>query len=144
MEQTSISKMAEAIRSKRSAIINETKSAEDLEREKLTDNLLVEFETGFAEQLPLLKESGISWSAHINSRYTQDGFYIKFKSGDIELKMDFNSAKSYRYEYTGKKGKYNYGSMCYGNWDKEDFLLFIDEHLLDKIRLKSNYGSSKA
>ena len=94
--------------------------------------LLEEFEKGFKEQLPMLADAGIKWNARYNSMYDHEGAYIQFRLGEKTLKMDFGSATSYRYEYTGRVGSGTHGCMVYGDWPKDDFIIFIYNNLIKK------------
>lgn len=131
MEETIISKMAEKIRNERKATEEKKKAEEAFKTEQALLNICREFEIEFADQLPLLKESGINWSAHFNNnRYHYQGSYILFKKDGKALKMDFNNKNSYRYEHVHPNT--GVGRSVYENWNKDDFLIFIDEELLQK------------
>ncbi len=136
MKQQNSSMLAKAakklIAAKKKALKKEMdeKSAAQAKKEF---KILQEFEIGFAKELPLLKDAGISYSAHYNSQYDHEGTYIKFCFVGQELKMDFSARNSYRYEYTGRRGEAgNYGRMVFGDWNKEDFILFIYTGLIVK------------
>jgi hypothetical protein len=81
----------------------------------------------------MLAEEKIKWGAHLNSQYEHEGSYISFHKDDFVVKMDFSGGKSYRYEYTGKRGGGNYGRSVFGDWPKEDFVVFIYTELIQKI-----------
>ncbi len=106
--------------------------AVELELFKGREQLLKEFEIGFAEVIPLLKEEGIEYSAHYNTQWTYQGAYILFKKGDRELKMDFLNRDRYRYEYNSYKEQVC-GQSTYGAWGLESFLLFIDAGLYQPL-----------
>jgi hypothetical protein len=94
--------------------------------------ILREFEEAFKDFLPLLAEEGISYAAYFNTRYTYQGAYILFTKGSRACKMDFSNRTSYRYEYN----KYELGrtgNSVYGEWPKEEFLLFLDRELLEPL-----------
>lgn len=101
------------------------------EYETIRKKLLEEFELGFKEELDMLHKEGIKYSAHLqNYRYPFMGAYIEFKKGKNSVKMDFNSRNNYRYEFV--KYSHNYDNpqkMVYGEWDKEDFIIYLQENL---------------
>lgn len=130
--ETTIQMLAEKIKLERKLKDNKITSQIESERKIKLDNLLQEFEIGFADYLSMLKEAGVSWSAHFNTAWEHQGSYIKFKKEEKELKMDFSTRDSYRYEYVGVLGRERMGKMVYGNWSKEDFVLFINDNLLSK------------
>lgn len=130
MEETIISKMAAKIRNERKAAEDKKKAEEALKTEQALLEISREFEIGFASQLPLLEQAGINWSAHFNNnRYHYDGSYILFEKDGKILEMDFLNSKSYKYEHEYPRGV---STKCYGEWPKDDFLIFIDEELLQK------------
>ena len=93
--------------------------------------ILFEFEKGFLNELPLLKEENIKWSVHLqNNRYEHFGCYIQFKLGKRILKMDFLNAKQYRYEFNPYGNSGQLGTMNYDNWEKEQFLVWIYDNLI--------------
>ncbi len=116
--------------------LRESKSKSDQAYQKKLDKqykesqatLIEEFEIGFVQVLDMLKESGVSYSAHYQDpRYEHMGTYIQFeKEGLPPLKMDFNNRRSYRYEYV-QYSTDRYGTMTYGNWDMDKFILFLAE-----------------
>ncbi len=120
----------------RQARENARKDLEQIRRDKRQESIRIledEFRVGFADEIPLLEEAGIKWSAHFQDPdYEFKGAYILFEKDDKRLKMDFASRGSYRYEYVPYSlEEYAYrGSMVYGNWTKEEFILWIDENLL--------------
>lgn len=126
-----ISIMAEETRKSRAAA--QVCEEERLAAEKVQEiaRLTIEFEAGFKEQLPLLKEAGIEYQVHIKETPVKQG-YVKFKLGENELGMDFNSRNSYRYEFlpVSKEGKH--GKTQFGDWSKVDFILWIDDNLIRK------------
>ena len=100
------------------------------EQQEFEAKLLEEFKIGFSEQLPLLEEAKITFSAHQNdARYSHKGSHILFKLNKSELRMDFTNRRSYRYEH-----KTEGGTMTYGEWNKEKFILFIYDNLLKKAK----------
>lgn len=127
MKTTKLQQLSLKIRHRKAHALVEQKQKEKAEREAKLKEILKEFEIGFAEQLPLLSEANITYSAHFNTKYENDGTYIEFTRGDKSLKMDFSKRNLYRYEYTGKNR--NDFRMTYGNWPKDDFILFIDKRL---------------
>jgi|GEM_PF-3201487 len=106
--------------------------AVELELSKGREQLLKEFEIGFYEVIPLLKEEGIEYSAHYNTQYTYQGAYILFKKDNRELKMDFLRRESYRYEYHTYDNQ-SHGNSCYGAWSMGEFLLYIDAGLYQPL-----------
>jgi hypothetical protein len=129
--KTKISILAAQIRKKRNEVLDEFKLMENLQTEQDLLFLLKDFEASFSNQLPLLIEAGIKWSAHFNdNHFHHKGSFIMFTHNGKELKMDFNGRKSYRYEYIPCTPGRRIGKSVYGEWDKEDFILFIDENLL--------------
>lgn len=134
--KTTITEIADKIRKDRQAVLDEQLLREQQEFLAIIERLQNEFEIGFKEQISLLNESGIKWSAHLNNdKYEDQGAYILFKKGDKSIKMDFNNRVSYRYEYFPYSlNEYaSKGTMVFGDWDKDDFYLFIDEKLLKQF-----------
>ena len=123
-----LSEIAYAIKQARAQAKAEELKLRDAELEKDALFILTEFEEAFSAMLPLLKEEGITYSAHFNTRYTYQGSYILFKKENRCLKMDFLNRDKYRYEYTGANS--SSGTAVFGQWPAEDFILFIDAGLL--------------
>jgi hypothetical protein len=107
------------------------KAAQELrqerEKEEKLEKILQEFEKGFSKQLPLLEEAGITYSAQFKP--FNKGYCIHFEREHNSVKMDFVSATSYRYEF-GESDSYN--KFFYGEWDKEDFLVYLYDNLWKK------------
>lgn len=127
-----IAEKAAEIRKAQSEISEQESNQVKAQKDKALALLISEFEIGFADELPLLKSSGISYSAHYNSAYEHEGSYIKFTLKDKTLKMDFSHRAAYRYEHTTPANPY--GGMVYANWEKDRFILFIDEQLIQKAK----------
>lgn len=127
-----ISKKAEEIRKAKSAAKQEEEDVKNSEKQEKLSNLTMEFEEGFKEEIPLLKEAGIEYEACINPNSSLDK-YIKFTLGTKTLKMDFSSKTSYRYECPPTTREGRWGNKQYGKWPKEDFILWIDDELIKKI-----------
>lgn len=102
---------------------------EEEERQKIIgikQKLLSEFEIGFKDFLDLIKMEGINYKAQMqDDRYAHFGTYIEFFRGDKSVKMDFNSRNSYRYEFVKHNNDGRYGTMVYGEWSKDKFLVFL-------------------
>ena len=129
--ETEFTKIAAKIRSERLADSLQHSDAAALRYQEEQLALLKQFEQAFGEELPLLHQAGIKCSAHWQDhRYGFKGSYILFELDGRELKMDFSSAKSYRYEFV-PYGSGRSGRMTYGEWPKDDFYLFIDENLIN-------------
>jgi hypothetical protein len=130
-----ITQLANRIRENRQIKLTEKQEQEKQEFLAIIKRLEDEFKIGFAEEIPLLEESGINWSAHLqDNRYEHMGAYILFEKDGKSVKMDFNHRKSYRYEFVPHSNHEHgaRGSMVFGEWNKEDFYLFIDSNLLSK------------
>ncbi len=126
---TQLSKMADKILKQREDVENERKEKEQAEYKSRIKYYLNEFKIGFKDELPILKEAGIKYSAHFRDiRYEHMGVYILLKKGKREIRMEFSSRTSYRYEYIPNGP--HYGTHCFGNWPKEDFIVFVDKGLL--------------
>ncbi len=132
---TKIAELAAKIRLENKQVIEAQDAKYKKEREAEILNLLTEFEEGFKNEIPMLKEAGITYSAHFNTVYAHQGAYILFKHGLKELRMDFNNRISFRYEYTpwirGLSERVM-GRCVYGDWPKDEFILFIDEGLIQQ------------
>ena len=126
-EKTKIELMADKISESRDKL---TKGVSDQKLKEYKANikrLEDEFKIGFKDQLLLLVEAGISWSAKlIHARSIHMGSYILFQKDKKQLKMDFHSRNSYRYEFSPA----GIGNAVYGEWNKDDFILFITTKLL--------------
>ncbi len=134
---TTIEEMANEIRNKRNEIKQQEEDFINKQAEKYLSTLLEEFEIAFKDYLPLLEEAGITYKAELQDRrYKFKGSYIEFKKDDKILRMDFNDKNSYRYEYVDYDNSgIRRGNSVYGNWNQEDFIIFIDEGLLNKKEL---------
>lgn len=89
------------------------------------------FEESFKEVLPMLAEAGINYTAHRqNARYSHMSSYIKFDLAGKSLKMDFTETGGWRYEFVPYSK--DYGTMCYGEWPMDRFIVWITENLLKK------------
>ncbi len=127
---TTISERAAQIRKTEEEIKQKQLADQKAETDLVKTRLLKEFEIAFEPVLQMLKTENITYSAHYqDERYFHMGTYILFKTDRDELKMDFNSANSYRYEFI--KYDRGYGSMCYGKWDMDRFIIWIDEKLIN-------------
>ena len=93
-----------------------------------------EFEAGFKSVLGMLKEDNIEYSAQrVDPRYPHQGSFIEFtKPGFTPLRMDFINQNNYRFEHVRK----GHGSMQYGNWSMDKFILFIAKWLEDEANEK--------
>lgn len=101
-------------------------SARQREIDSRCENILESFKRGFKDEVPLLTDEGITFSAHFTTNYEHQGTYIMFKRGDKSVKMDFSNEFKYRYEYTRPEQA---GSMVYAEWDKDKFIVFIYDNL---------------
>ena len=112
----------------------------DIQRQKEYDNVIIritnEFEAGFVDVLPMLKEAGITYKGGTQHRnYPSNATYIEFFYGKKSLKMDFVHRKSYRYEFVYKSSPSDYRNHCtmtYGDWDKDRFIMWIYDELINK------------
>ncbi|MDH6308082.1 hypothetical protein M2451_002601 [Dysgonomonas sp. PFB1-18] len=127
--KTALEEMADNIRNAQIAEQEQLSNADKLRVQSEANYILEEFETAFAPELEILKESGVTWSAqHQDKRYSSQGFYIQFEREGKILKMDFSNRHSYRYEHVPYSSNRT-GSMTYGSWSKEQFILFIHDGL---------------
>ncbi len=112
----------------------------DIQRQKEYDDVInritSEFEARFEDILPMLKEAGITYKGGTqHHNYPSNATYIEFFLGEKSLKMDFVHRKSYRYEFVYKSSPSDYrqnGTMTYGEWDKDRFILWIYDELINK------------
>lgn len=127
---TTLSQRAAQIRKAEADTETAQIAAQKQETDLVKNRLFKAFETAFSTVLPLLKEAGISYSVHYqNERYFHMGTYILFATSTDTLKMDFSGENSYRYEHV--KYDHGYASMCYGKWDMDRFIVWIDEKLIN-------------
>jgi len=108
---------------------------ESIEEKRVNDycaTVVAAFEKAFDDELPLLKEAGITYHAEMNDRrYEFKGVYIRFEKQEVKpLKMDFvlsctSGGAGWRYEHVEYGG---YMQSCYGHWPKEDFVSWIANH----------------
>ena len=101
------------------------------ERAKQEKAILESFKSTFNDYIPMIEEEGIEISAHFKSVWEYKGSYIQFRKNDKILRMDYQNAMTYRYEYT--KPDAGAGRSVYGTWPKEDLVLFIYEGLISKL-----------
>lgn len=110
------------------------KGGEFSEQVKFRLELLTkEFEDGFSEVLPLLAETGVTYSANYKGKFEYMGAYIEFKYEGRRLKMDFNNKESYRYRYTSYIMR-NTAKHDFGKYPLYAFILWIDEELVSKSK----------
>lgn len=115
-----------------------TEQYNEIQRQKEYDGVInritCEFEAGFKDILPMLKEAGITYKGGTQHRnYPSNATYIEFFLGEKSLKMDFIHRKLYRYEFVRKSyNSINCGTMTYGDWDKDRFILWIYDELINK------------
>lgn len=125
----------------RQARENAAKHKEQMKLSKQREEIRImedEFKAGFAEEIPLLDEAGIKWAAHWQDPdYEFKGSYILFETDSKQLKMDFINRDAYRYEYVQHSlDEYrNRGTMVYGDWPKEDFIVWLDDQLFNELSL---------
>lgn len=115
-------------------VIEEKKNKEQNDHNKLLEakkeELLNQFELGFKDVLHLLRGSGISYTAGlVNEHFTSGDSFIEFHFNKSKLRMDFENARSYRYESTGKGG---YPTSHYAHWDLDQFIIWIYKDLIQK------------
>jgi hypothetical protein len=98
------------------------------------DELRQMFLEGFKDIIPLLDDAEITFEAQFKDNDYPDlyGGHISFKYKGQELKMDFNTGISYRYEYSTKNDRN--GRSVYGNWPHEDFIVWIYRNLINKAQ----------
>lgn len=128
-QKTTLERLAEASLSRNA----QSKQDEEIEMNRRADEqekwLLDQFEKGFQDQLPILKEAGISYSAHlIHRRYSYQGGFIKFSKGGTTLEMQIHDSVSYRYENPERD---RMGSMQFGKWPKETFIEWLYQHFFE-------------
>ena len=123
--KTEIQKRAAEIRIKKKKLEDVKINMEIKNKQIRLAKIVTEFEAGFESELPLLKEAGITYSPH----YTDDDLnsFIRFEKDNRILDMDFNNRNSYRYEHPENREHF---TKTYGEWSKDDFILWIDENLL--------------
>ncbi len=131
-----IERRAHQIRQAKQAADNELRSSAELAAKQFKRNLLNEFESAFKPVLHLLAASGITYKAHMqDDRYVHMGSYIRFKIhtpiGPRYLNMDFNHRQSYRYEFV-RYAHDSYGRISFGKWGMDEFVLWIDEKLIQQ------------
>lgn len=127
-EKMSLSQLAARIKKNEIDFEKQANQKIDAESKKALAFIQAQFELRFVDYLELLKNEGIEYSAKFHdNRYHHQGSFIEFKKGEKRLRMDFSNANSYRYECPSE-GKY--GTMVYGQWDFDRFILFIHDNLL--------------
>lgn len=90
----------------------EAEEQQERERQTAKDNELCgEFETAFADYLPMIQEAGISYRA-VNEFQAQ---YIEFRKGEKSTTFQFSSTTSWRFN----------PSAVYGTWDKDGLVLLL-------------------
>ena len=125
--ETQIEKRAKAMYSAKLLEEIEAANRAKEKREAEEASILESFKHTFEDELPLIKEAGITFSAHHKGSYYNQGYYIKFRRGDKFLYMDYNGYNCYRYEYTDINAM---GEDVYGAWPKDKFILFLYEGLI--------------
>ncbi|MFA6947115.1 MAG: hypothetical protein WC220_14575 [Pedobacter sp.] len=109
--------------------LNEDIKAKEKQEEKDIKLLIIleSFELEFKKELPLLKDAGITWDAHFKTNYEHDGAFIGFIYKSYTLRMDYSQGSGYRYECPNSNER---GSMRFGYWPKNDFIVWIYEYLI--------------
>lgn len=129
-----MTKLSERVAEIKSSEAASKSQKEKLERKKvkaIKANLLAEFEIGFANELEILKEESITWKPMMqDERYEHLGTYIQFKRKGKILNMDFSNRKSYRLEFVSHSHRPYGGTMVYGDWSKDRFLVWISDNLI--------------
>lgn len=124
-----IKKMAEIIIERESAKEKSKQLAYEREYANEKNRLYSLFVCRFVSFIELFESDGIKWDIKPKDPNDINGdWYIEFELGGYILKMDFASGQSFRLEYTDK----NPGSMVYGDWDDEKFVMFLYDGLIKK------------
>lgn len=125
--KTAIERIAETIISRKKLEDEESKERKRKHISIGLNTIRKAFEHRFESELPMLKEANIYYSAHAKGDYSYMGHYILFvRNNGRELRMDFESETSYRYEYTpSEDGNRILGKKVFGEWEKSDFILFL-------------------
>lgn len=129
-----LAKRALKIKEFKEQVAQQDGAQRQMEYDKVIKRITEEFEAGFAEILPLLKDAGITYKGGTQEfNYPSNATYIEFFYDGKYLKMDFNHRKSYRYEFAKKSyTQINYGTMTFGEWDKDRFIVWIYDELINK------------
>jgi hypothetical protein len=128
----SLTGLATSIKDGRAQAANSIVERIASERKKKEEAILESFKSTFFDFIPMIEEEGIKISAHFKSAYEYKGSFIQFQKGDQLLRMDYQNAIQYRYEYTNPD-RDTIGRSVYGTWPKEDLILYIYDELLSKI-----------
>lgn len=128
--ETKLSKLANQLKLTQSEIKKSEEFRKALELKVIKNRLRKEFKIAFADILEMLKEENITWQPKLqDDRYEYMGTYILFRRNKKTLAMDFSHRNSYRYEFVRYGNTYG-GTMTYGAWDMDRFILWIYDNLI--------------
>jgi hypothetical protein len=133
----SLTQMAESIKNGRAMAAQSAAERIALTRSQKEQSILESFKSTFYDYIPMIEEEGIVISAHFHSAYDYKGSYVKFSKAGVELRMDYNDALSYRYEYNNPD-RNSIGTSILATWPKEDLILYIYDKLLYRINNPEN------
>ena len=125
----SITHLAQSIKENREQAIKEIAARAASLRAEKEAAILESFKSTFYDFIPMIEEEGIEISAHFYSAYEYKGSYILFRKGTSTLRMDYQNAISYKYEYN-HPDRNTIGRSVFGAWPKEDLILYIYDGLL--------------
>ncbi len=129
-----ITQLADKIRNAEAATNAAERSKVEEEAARKIENLEEEFKNTFPKFNEMLKAEGITWRGGLqDKRYFFKGSFIEFFYKDRSLKMDFNDRGSYRYEFVPYTTNGFLGQMTFGKWRAENFIVWLDEKLINKV-----------
>jgi hypothetical protein len=117
---------AKKIREERDIEIQKKHELERLERQQKEEKYLASFEEEFADMIPLLKEAEIKYHPLFTNQLGHEHQIVFIAKDKPELSMDYSVHNSAGADGVKASWRY-YEGQLYGNWSKEDFILFIAE-----------------